>query len=879
MAIQTSNIGLIKDDENEFYNVGRINDNLDLIDQAIGNKVEKIDGKGLSTEDYTTDEKVKLQGIEANANNYVHPTTAGNKHIPSGGTVGQVLKNTASGTASWQDDSAYIHPTTHPAEMIQVADTGNYYTGTTAEAALQEVGGALENIAQQTADTTTTFLTNLPIKAMPAGIVDSPVSNMVIKGKTITNLLGTVGDCESTSGWTTTNASISLDVDNKVFGSNSIKITTTSISGLLYRTLGGIVLSNSRYYLISAYLKNGNAQTGLRLVKDSAAVGSTAVISTYVSNNVNFQRVGIKIDPSKLIVDCNLVVYCDGTTTGLYGFIDGIQVNEISEDDYNLTEAQLLEKYPYVNNTKSIEGLKIRSVKKNFIKTKEITLKNTVYHAPIVEEIKVPKNTIMTISATFSDGTARLNVRPVNELSDANAICQINQTAPNATFNTGSYNTIYINYTNDVAGDTPKISNIQLEIGAVVTEYEPKEESIIELPYTLRSLPDGTCDEIDLSARTYIQRLDASLAKLEPIVTTDYNNTLIAYEGGHILLTSATDVIPETSMTLATGGEARNKNVVNAIEDSKGRADNILTVLGEEFYPTLKSSATFSANGYCIASDNDHIYVGHHSGTVRKYNKETLAYVGATPGYGGAIRTIHVDDNYIYAGGSVTNAVKKYSKSTLTLISTAETFCDIFSIVGDSSYIYVCGAMINAPVKKYYKSNLQLVSTSSDVVPNGISCLAIDDTYVYAGAFNNKYVKRYNKATLSYISQVAYSGDICAIAIYDNDLYVGGEYTGGMVQLYRDFTFLNSMAIEEMYGAYSLHVDEYNVYVGGYNEIYKLKRNLEYNGIKSMKLGRLNGLVADDDYIYSTGDSQKIDVRGKGQYLLLGGKKYGISLY
>lgn len=37
---------------------------------------------------------------------YTHPTTAGNKHIPTGGSVGQILKNTASGTATWQDESA-----------------------------------------------------------------------------------------------------------------------------------------------------------------------------------------------------------------------------------------------------------------------------------------------------------------------------------------------------------------------------------------------------------------------------------------------------------------------------------------------------------------------------------------------------------------------------------------------------------------------------------------------------------------------------------------------------------------------------------------------------------------------------------------------------
>ncbi|AOT70679.1 hypothetical protein [Geosporobacter ferrireducens] len=47
-------------------------------------------------------DKAKLEGIGAGANNYVHPTTAGNKHIPTGGATGQVLKyGGSSGTASW----------------------------------------------------------------------------------------------------------------------------------------------------------------------------------------------------------------------------------------------------------------------------------------------------------------------------------------------------------------------------------------------------------------------------------------------------------------------------------------------------------------------------------------------------------------------------------------------------------------------------------------------------------------------------------------------------------------------------------------------------------------------------------------------------------
>ena len=46
-------------------------------------------------------DKTKLDNIAPNANNYVHPTTPGNKHIPTGGQAGQFLKWSADGTAVW----------------------------------------------------------------------------------------------------------------------------------------------------------------------------------------------------------------------------------------------------------------------------------------------------------------------------------------------------------------------------------------------------------------------------------------------------------------------------------------------------------------------------------------------------------------------------------------------------------------------------------------------------------------------------------------------------------------------------------------------------------------------------------------------------------
>lgn len=53
-------------------------------------------------------DKTKLDGIAASANNYTHPNTAGNKHIPAGGSSGQLLVNASDGSASWSNSTSFL---------------------------------------------------------------------------------------------------------------------------------------------------------------------------------------------------------------------------------------------------------------------------------------------------------------------------------------------------------------------------------------------------------------------------------------------------------------------------------------------------------------------------------------------------------------------------------------------------------------------------------------------------------------------------------------------------------------------------------------------------------------------------------------------------
>lgn len=113
---------------------------MDALNKAILTKVDKVEGKGLSAEDFTTILKTKLEGITTGATKveksttngnikvngvetqvYSHPATAGNKHIPAGGAVGQSLVYGGnSGTASWGTAPTIVKSgATTPADLME----------------------------------------------------------------------------------------------------------------------------------------------------------------------------------------------------------------------------------------------------------------------------------------------------------------------------------------------------------------------------------------------------------------------------------------------------------------------------------------------------------------------------------------------------------------------------------------------------------------------------------------------------------------------------------------------------------------------------------------------------------------------------------------
>ena len=69
MSILTENYKLLKPEQTDAIDIDNFNNNFDVIDTTLFNKVDKVSGKTLSSNDYTDEDKSKLDSLE------LHPET------------------------------------------------------------------------------------------------------------------------------------------------------------------------------------------------------------------------------------------------------------------------------------------------------------------------------------------------------------------------------------------------------------------------------------------------------------------------------------------------------------------------------------------------------------------------------------------------------------------------------------------------------------------------------------------------------------------------------------------------------------------------------------------------------------------------------------
>ena len=129
-------------------------------------------------------DKAKLDGVESNANNYTHPTTSGNKHIPSGGEEKQILRFDSNGTAKW-DNEIDAYTKSESRQVFANAFVGEK-SGTVVSLPDVAESTLLRKVAVQGA--TTEVLANPDAEKSPdniAAISGAESTNLMVSGKNL----------------------------------------------------------------------------------------------------------------------------------------------------------------------------------------------------------------------------------------------------------------------------------------------------------------------------------------------------------------------------------------------------------------------------------------------------------------------------------------------------------------------------------------------------------------------------------------------------------------------------------------------------------------------------------------------------------------------
>jgi hypothetical protein len=186
------------------------NDSGYLVSSDISGKVDKVSGKGLSTEDYTTAEKSKLAGIEAGAQVNTVTSVAGktgavsltksdvglanvdntsdaNKPLSTASQTALALKANSADLATVATSGSYSDLSGKPTKVSDFTNDSNFQTGSQVTSAIQAVVGAapaaldtLAEIAAQLAsdESAAVALTNVVATKATITYVDSAVSSL-----------------------------------------------------------------------------------------------------------------------------------------------------------------------------------------------------------------------------------------------------------------------------------------------------------------------------------------------------------------------------------------------------------------------------------------------------------------------------------------------------------------------------------------------------------------------------------------------------------------------------------------------------------------------------------------------------------------------------
>jgi hypothetical protein len=191
------------------------------------------------------------------------------------------------------------------------------------------------------------------------------------------------------------------------------------------------------------------------------------------------------------------------------------------------------------------------------------------------------------------------------------------------------------------------------------------------------------------------------------------------------------------------GTFVRALNVANGFIYAAGPNNISLQKFNETTMQRVGVSYNLTYQPVDIKTAEDNVFVADGL-RVHKIRQSDLAALGTTANYGGDVRSIAVNNGFLYVGGGFGtsgNVVKKYHQSNLTFIGQTTSYGNqIEAITFNNGFLYVAGngrlaTSIGYDVKKYYETNLAFVANSVNY-GGTVRAITANNGFIYFGGFN-----------------------------------------------------------------------------------------------------------------------------------------------
>ncbi|WP_456288383.1 hypothetical protein M1D70_26310 [Paenibacillus sp. AK002] len=171
-----------------------------------------------------------------------------------------------------------------------------------------------------------------------------------IKGRTLVNLLGRVGSCDSLSGISPYNTLIEI-VNNQSQGTAALKVTVAQgfPSGAAF--FPNVKFSANKKYVLIVEAQVANAEYARIHLPSAGAIGNNVTSATFKPSIALFS-------PTSDVVS-NVDLALKGTS-GSVGYFDAARIYEITDAEYatlsSMTPEQVASKYPYVDSVQPVRN-------------------------------------------------------------------------------------------------------------------------------------------------------------------------------------------------------------------------------------------------------------------------------------------------------------------------------------------------------------------------------------------------------------------------------------------------------------------------------------------------------------------------------------------